>query len=267
MSWTEFYTGSHVGDPFGRTSSSDAFHNGADYKGWPPGTKIPSPCDGVVTASAYSIFYGWYVTWLCVHGKRCGRAHMLEKGLSKGADVHRGKSVGRVGSSGRYAQGPHCHAYEGTTDSPALGDRRDPAPHIRAQFGTAPAETGKPITLETDVDNMKFLSHATAKVWYLIGEFSVTRTRQIETARQWKQSHGTSLTCDGEAIKSLILVAANNTATRDAQTKASVKSALTGTVVAPTVDYAAIAKAVEKQLADEFAAAPKLTVDELKNRI
>jgi len=134
--------------------------------------------------------------------------------------------------------------------------------------GSTPAGgDGTPITATEKDDDMKFLSHKTQTIWYLVGEFTTTRTRDIAVARDWKESHGASVTCTGDAIKALILVAENNAATSAAKTQAAVKSALTGTIVAPVIDYDEIARRVNAELQDEFDAAPGRTVDELRDRI
>jgi len=129
---------------------------------------------------------------------------------------------------------------------------------------TTPAgTTSKPIPAIEQDDDMKFLSHKTQDIWYLVGEFTVTRTRELATARLWKQAYGDSEPCTSEALKAVITVAETNAATRDAQTAATLKTVVSGTTASVVVDYARI----KKNTAELLAGVPDDVADELAERL
>lgn len=91
-------------DPF---SGEGAFHRGVDISS-EIGTRIIAPADGMVRFS--DIMSGYGRTVLIDHGNGISTlyGHMSAFAVSPGQLVHRGDTVGYVGSSGR-STGPHLH--------------------------------------------------------------------------------------------------------------------------------------------------------------
>jgi murein DD-endopeptidase MepM/ murein hydrolase activator NlpD len=91
-------------DPF---SGEGAFHRGVDISS-EIGTRIMAPADGVVRFS--DIMTGYGRTVLIDHGNGISTlyGHMSGFAVSPGQLVHRGDTLGYVGSSGR-STGPHLH--------------------------------------------------------------------------------------------------------------------------------------------------------------
>jgi murein DD-endopeptidase MepM/ murein hydrolase activator NlpD len=91
-------------DPF---SGEGAFHRGVDISS-DIGTRIMAPADGVVTYS--DLMNGYGRTVMIDHGNGISTlyGHMSGFAVSPGQLVHRGDTVGYVGSSGR-STGPHLH--------------------------------------------------------------------------------------------------------------------------------------------------------------
>lgn len=91
-------------DPF---SGEGAFHRGVDISS-EIGTRIVAPADGLVRFS--DIMTGYGRTVLIDHGNGISTlyGHMSAFAVSPGQLVHRGDTVGYVGSSGR-STGPHLH--------------------------------------------------------------------------------------------------------------------------------------------------------------
>jgi murein DD-endopeptidase MepM/ murein hydrolase activator NlpD len=91
-------------DPF---SGEGAFHRGVDISS-EIGTRIVAPADGVVRFS--DLMNGYGRTVLIDHGNGISTlyGHMSGFAVSPGQLVHRGDTVGYVGSSGR-STGPHLH--------------------------------------------------------------------------------------------------------------------------------------------------------------
>lgn len=91
-------------DPF---SGEGAFHRGVDISS-EIGTRIIAPADGIVRFS--DLMNGYGRTVLIDHGNGITTlyGHMSGFAVSPGQLVHRGDTVGYVGSSGR-STGPHLH--------------------------------------------------------------------------------------------------------------------------------------------------------------
>jgi murein DD-endopeptidase MepM/ murein hydrolase activator NlpD len=91
-------------DPF---SGEGAFHRGVDISS-EIGTRIMAPADGIVTFS--DMMNGYGRTVMIDHGNGISTlyGHMSGFAVSPGQLVHRGDTVGYVGSSGR-STGPHLH--------------------------------------------------------------------------------------------------------------------------------------------------------------
>ena len=91
-------------DPF---SGEGAFHRGVDISS-DIGTRIIAPADGVVSFSNIMNGYGRAV--MIDHGNGISTlyGHMSGFAVSSGQLVHRGDTIGYVGSSGR-STGPHLH--------------------------------------------------------------------------------------------------------------------------------------------------------------
>ena len=91
-------------DPF---SGEGAFHRGVDISS-EIGTRIIAPADGVVTFS--DLMHGYGRAVMIDHGNGISTlyGHMSAFAVSPGQLVHRGDTVGYVGSSGR-STGPHLH--------------------------------------------------------------------------------------------------------------------------------------------------------------
>ena len=168
LAWRAFYSEPHIGNRF---SSKKPIHWGCDFNGWPTGTAIPSPCDGIVVASGWNPAYGWYVAWKCEHDKLCGRAHMQKRGLAKGAKFKTGDTVGRVGNTGYYSTGAHTHAFEGTK-TPWLGARVNPLPHIIDRM-TSFADSGNFIPIEEESNMTTLFKKTSTGTRYLATDFTL----------------------------------------------------------------------------------------------
>jgi murein DD-endopeptidase MepM/ murein hydrolase activator NlpD len=83
------------------------FHSGVDISS-PYGTAIHAAASGKVIFAGSETGYGNYV--IVYHGGRIATlyAHMSSIGVSKGASVVQGGTIGRVGCTG-YCTGPHVH--------------------------------------------------------------------------------------------------------------------------------------------------------------
>jgi len=94
--------------------------------------------------------------------------------------------------------------------------------------------------------------------WYLTGEFTQTRFKELADAREISDILGfNSAEASSEAIRSeLDRVALNRAGLVKDIADAVLAGVASGSSVAAPVDVAAIAAAVEAQLADEFAAVP-----------
>ena len=83
------------------------FHNGVDMAA-PSGSPILAAYDGSVVQASYSSTMGNYIMLDHGDGLYTIYMHASSLGVSKGASVTRGQSIGSVGSTGR-STGPHLH--------------------------------------------------------------------------------------------------------------------------------------------------------------
>lgn len=91
-------------DPF--TGMRD-FHQGLDIVA-PPGTRVVSPADGVVTQGGISGGFGNSIFISHGYGLVTRYGHLQKLAVRPGQQVHRGDVLGFVGSTGR-STGPHLH--------------------------------------------------------------------------------------------------------------------------------------------------------------
>jgi murein DD-endopeptidase MepM/ murein hydrolase activator NlpD len=91
-------------DPF---SGEGAFHRGVDISA-EIGTRIIAPADGVVQYADLMNGYGRTVTLDHGNGITTLYGHLSGFAVSPGETIHRGDTLGYVGSSGR-STGPHLH--------------------------------------------------------------------------------------------------------------------------------------------------------------
>jgi murein DD-endopeptidase MepM/ murein hydrolase activator NlpD len=91
-------------DPF---SGEGAFHRGVDISA-EIGTRIIAPADGVVQYADLMNGYGRTVTLDHGNGITTLYGHLSGFAVSPGEQIHRGDTLGYVGSSGR-STGPHLH--------------------------------------------------------------------------------------------------------------------------------------------------------------
>jgi len=91
-------------DPF---NGEGAFHTGVDIS-TPFGTPIIAPADGQVKVTEYVNGYGRTIIVDHGHGISTLYGHLSGYGVTPGESVHRGDTIGFVGSSGR-STGAHLH--------------------------------------------------------------------------------------------------------------------------------------------------------------
>lgn len=91
-------------DPF---SGEGAFHRGVDISA-EIGTRVVAPADGVVQYADLMNGYGRTVTLDHGNGITTLYGHLSGFAVSPGEQIHRGDTLGYVGSSGR-STGPHLH--------------------------------------------------------------------------------------------------------------------------------------------------------------
>lgn len=99
-------------------------HNGIDIAA-PSGANIIAAADGVVITSQYSSSYGNYIVINHGSGITTLYGHMSSRGVSAGAKVTAGQSIGKVGSTG-ISTGPHLH-FEVSVN----GTRQDPESYVK----------------------------------------------------------------------------------------------------------------------------------------
>jgi len=99
-------------------------HNGIDIAA-PSGANIIAAASGEVITSEYSSSYGNYIVINHGSGVTTLYAHMSVRGVSVGAKVSQGQSIGKVGSTG-ISTGPHLH-FEVSVN----GTRQDPQSYVR----------------------------------------------------------------------------------------------------------------------------------------
>ena len=98
-------------------------HSGIDIAA-PSGANIVAAAAGKVITSTYSSSYGNYVVINHGSGITTLYAHMSSRGVSEGATVTAGQSIGKVGSTG-ISTGPHLH-FEVSVN----GTRQDPQSYV-----------------------------------------------------------------------------------------------------------------------------------------
>ena len=84
-------------------------HTGTDFAA-PTGTPIYAAGSGVIEKAGWNGGYGKYVLIRHANGYKTAYAHMsrIERGITPGARVTQGQTIGRVGTTGR-STGPHLH--------------------------------------------------------------------------------------------------------------------------------------------------------------
>ena len=100
-------------DPF---NGEGAFHSGVDI-GSSYGHAVVAPADGVVTFADFMGGYGKAIMLDHGHGISTRYGHLSGFAVTAGQQVHRGDTIGYVGSSGR-STGPHLHYEVRINDTP-----------------------------------------------------------------------------------------------------------------------------------------------------
>ncbi len=98
---------SGFGDRESPTEGASTNHKGVDV-GAPTGSKVVAAAGGTVVISQYSSSAGNYIMISHGGGVYSVYMHLSSLGVSKGASVKRGDTIGAVGSTG-YSTGPHLH--------------------------------------------------------------------------------------------------------------------------------------------------------------
>lgn len=100
-------------DPF---NGEGAFHSGVDI-GSTYGHAVVAPADGVVTFADFLGGYGKAIMLDHGHGISTRYGHLSGFAVTAGQQVHRGDTIGYIGSSGR-STGPHLHYEVRINDTP-----------------------------------------------------------------------------------------------------------------------------------------------------
>ena len=100
-------------DPF---NGEGAFHSGVDISAG-IGQPVVAPADGIVEFADFSGGYGRAIIVDHGHGITTRYGHLASFAVSAGQYVHRGDTIGYVGSSGR-STGPHLHYEVRINDTP-----------------------------------------------------------------------------------------------------------------------------------------------------
>ncbi len=98
---------SGFGDRESPTEGASTSHKGVDV-GAPSGSRVVAAAGGTVVISQYSSSAGNYIMISHGGGVYTVYMHLSSLGVSKGATVKRGDTIGSVGSTG-YSTGPHLH--------------------------------------------------------------------------------------------------------------------------------------------------------------
>ena len=98
---------SGFGDRESPTEGASTSHKGVDV-GAPSGSRVVAAAGGTVVISQYSSSAGNYIMISHGGGVYTVYMHLSSLGVSKGATVKRGDTIGAVGSTG-YSTGPHLH--------------------------------------------------------------------------------------------------------------------------------------------------------------
>jgi murein DD-endopeptidase MepM/ murein hydrolase activator NlpD len=100
-------------DPF---NGEGAFHSGVDISA-AIGQPVIAPADGIVVFADFSGGYGRAIILDHGHGITTRYGHLASFAVAAGQYVHRGDTIGYVGSSGR-STGPHLHYEVRINDTP-----------------------------------------------------------------------------------------------------------------------------------------------------
>lgn len=100
-------------DPF---NGEGAFHSGVDISA-AIGQPVVAPADGIVLFADFSGGYGRAIILDHGHGITTRYGHLASFAVATGQYVHRGDTIGYVGSSGR-STGPHLHYEVRINDTP-----------------------------------------------------------------------------------------------------------------------------------------------------
>ncbi len=100
-------------DPF---NGEGAFHSGVDISA-SVGQPVIAPADAIVVFADFSGGYGRAVVLDHGHGITTRYGHLASFAVASGQYVHRGDTIGYVGSSGR-STGPHLHYEVRINDTP-----------------------------------------------------------------------------------------------------------------------------------------------------
>jgi len=92
-------------DPINKRSN--AFHSGIDFRG-KRGSEVLTTADGKVIKAGRNGSYGLFVQIDHGNGYSTCFAHLKKYTVKKGEYVHRGQTIGLIGSTGR-SNGPHLH--------------------------------------------------------------------------------------------------------------------------------------------------------------
>ena len=144
-------------EPFPATTRGDELGNLADYRHGRPhrgqdwsvkaGSIIPAITAGTVTANYWSDVLGWVIVQNTEDGLFVLYAHLADQPkLSIGYKLKLGDAIGKVGSTGDAATGPHLHLSISKSKTPALcvyDKLLDPIKHITANLAK-PAAKPKP---------------------------------------------------------------------------------------------------------------------------
>ena len=148
-------------EPFAPATRGDEFGNLADYRNGRPhrgqdwsvkaGSTIPAVTAGQVITNTWSDVLGWIVIQTTDDGLFILYAHLADQpNLKLGHKLKLGDAVGKVGSTGTAATGPHLHLSISKSKNVALclyEKLVDPLKHILANqakpAATKPAPKGK----------------------------------------------------------------------------------------------------------------------------
>ena len=144
-------------EPFDANLRGDEFGNLAEYRNGRPhrgqdwkakaGSTVPAITAGAVTANYWSDVLGWVIVQNTADGLHVLYAHLADQPkLSVGHKLKPGDAIGKVGSTGTAATGPHLHLAIASSKNVAecIYDKLiDPLKHITANKAK-PAAKPKP---------------------------------------------------------------------------------------------------------------------------
>jgi hypothetical protein len=98
-----------LGDLWGTTHGREHAHRGLDFP-QKTGTRIKAIAPGTVTGNGFSTVLGFYIIIRDDAGIYWGYNHLAEAPKNKlDSKVRKGQTIGKVGSTGTAATGPHLH--------------------------------------------------------------------------------------------------------------------------------------------------------------